>query len=521
MKLSREAVDKLREVEGVEAVLTDPEDLYVYAREKPFSSSPRYIPVAVVKVKPNAVEQVANLAVKLGLTPIIRGEGELNQPKLLVIDSFTTPDLDQLEEEAKAAEAKMATAKEQALSEILKTGINTPRRFSIALEGILRSRQPELCKECKVCTGYCTVAPFFNYVETWSSKGRLMLIHGYKAGELKPTPKLAEVVYSCTLCGACFMRCLHGGFPNLETFRAIMAARRDLGKEGLAPESFKAMAENVSSLGNPFASTPDMRWMWLEEVEPAIKVGGKAEILYWVGCTTGIRFPEVAKAVVELLRIGGVDFTVLGEPEGCCGDPLFLAGMWEEAEKAALKVLEVIKKGGYSTLVTACAGCYHAFSIHYPELLGIELPCEVLHVSQLLERMLKENKLTPGRLEVKVSYHDPCELGRLSGVYEPPRKVLRSIEGLELREPRFNRERSRCCGGGGGLWAYKNQVSMDAASLRLTKDIQPLNVDKLVTACPACYMNFKYTALDRSLPVEVIDLAELVLEAVQVEQKNG
>ncbi|MEM4700107.1 MAG: (Fe-S)-binding protein, partial [Candidatus Nezhaarchaeales archaeon] len=161
------------------------------------------------------------------------------------------------------------------------------------------------------------------------------------------------------------------------------------------------------------------------------------------------------------------------------------------------------------------AGCYHALAIHYPELLKVELPCEVLHLSQMLERLLREGALRVGRLEARAAYHDPCELGRLGGVYDPPRRVLESVEGLELVEPKLSRGRARCCGGGGGLWAYKSQVSMAAAELRLTKDIGPLGVDRLITACPACYMNFKYTSIDRSIPIEVQDLAELVLQVAE------
>ncbi|RLF14797.1 MAG: hypothetical protein DRJ97_05565 [Thermoprotei archaeon] len=514
MTVDPKVVDRLSKIKGVKAVLIDEEDLYVYSREIPFKLEGGPKPIAVVKASQEALDEIRRVAQEEGLIAVVRGEEEV-KPGVLLVDTFTTPDLALLDEEAINVERKLSEAREAALSRIVKAGVATTRRLSLAVEGILKSRRLEACKDCRLCTGYCTVAPFFDYVETWTSKGRILLIHGYTRGELRPTPKLAEVVYSCTLCGACYIRCLHGGFPGLETYRAIMAARKELAKEGQIPQTFKSMSDNIASLGNPFASTPDMRWMWLEELDPPLKPGGKADVLYWVGCTTGVRFPEVAKAVVELLRLSGVNFTVLGEREGCCGDPLFLAGLWDNAKREAEKVLKTVKEGGYSVLLTACAGCYHAFAVHYPELLGIELPCEVLHVSQLLYRLAREGELRLGELRVKVAYHDPCELGRLSGVYEEPRRALKSIPGLELVEPKLAREKSRCCGGGGGLWAYRNEVSMNAAELRLTRDIKPLGVDKLVTACPACYMNFKYTSIDRSIPIEVVDLAELTLEAAR------
>lgn len=510
----REAVERLRKVEGVEAVLTDPEDLYVYSTENPFSLRLLRKPEVILKVKPEALERVVKAVAELGLSPSMRGESWLSKAKVAVIDHFTTPDLEQLDKNAKIIEIKLASLKEEVLAKILKARIGTSRRLSLALEAIVKSKVPKECYSCKVCTGYCTVAPFFNHIETWSSKGRLLLIHGYEAGELKPSPKLAEVVYSCTLCGSCFMSCLRGSLPALKTDKAIMVARRDLAKEGLAPQPFKAIAQSISTFSNPYSLASDVRWSWLEEVEPKPKVSDRAEVLYWVGCTTCIRLPEVAKAIVEVLKLAKIDFAILKE-EGCCGSPLFIGGMWDEATKIAFKVIEAIKNGGYKTLVTGCAGCYRTFSTHYPELLSLNMPCEVLHFSQLLERMVKEGGIVFGKKDLKVAYHDPCELGRHSGVYGPPRRVMKSIEGLKLVEPPFTKEKARCCGGGGGLWAYKSYVSMAASELRLTRDIVPLDVDKLVTACPACHMNFRYTTIDRSIDIEVVDLAELVLDVLK------
>jgi heterodisulfide reductase subunit D len=506
-------LSRLKRIKGVLDVLIDEEDLYVYSIEKPLRPKLKRRPSAVVKVEPEASSRVMERLAKLGLHPALRGsawsEGDV------VVDALIPPDLQDLDLRAGEVELKLREAGAKVVEEALRLGPgSTLRRSAAALQALTKSRQAEVCDKCEVCSGYCTVAPFLNYVETWTSKGRLLLIRGLESGELQATPKLADVIYTCTLCGACFMRCLQGGFLGLETFRAIMAARRDLAERGLAPQAAKTMASNIASTGNPFAASSDVRWMWLEEVGE-VKVGRPAEALLWVGCTTGVRLPEAAKACVELLRLAGLDFAVLGPEEGCCGDPLILLGMWREAEGVASKALEAVRRRGYKLLITPCAGCYHAFTIHYPELLKVELPCEVLHLSQALERLIEDGRLQLRGLKAKVGYHDPCELGRLSGVYEPPRRVLKSIEGLELLEPRLTREKSRCCGGGGGLWGYKNWVSMNAAELRLRRDFEPLGVERLVTACPACYMNFKYTSLDRSIPIQVQDLAELILEAAK------
>ncbi|MCX8204867.1 MAG: (Fe-S)-binding protein [Candidatus Nezhaarchaeota archaeon] len=509
---SEEALSQIRRIEGVLEVLDDEEDLYVYSLEKPLSSRLRRRPSLVVKVRPEAAKRVMGELSGRGLRPALRG-GEYDEGAV-VVDPLIPPDLEELDAEAANVERRRSEAMAKVVEEALKAGASVLKRLSIALGALVKSRQVGVCRECEACSGYCSVAPFYNYVETWTSKGRLLLIRGFEANEVKATPKLAEVVYTCTLCGACFIRCLSGGFPGLETFRAIMAARRDLAERGLAPGVFKSMASSIATTGNPFAAPSDLRWMWLEEAGE-VKVDRPAEVLLWIGCTTGIRLPEVAQACVKVLRLAGVDFAVLGPEENCCGDPLILSGMWREAEREAARVLEVLRRNRYQCLVTPCAGCYHAFAGHYPELLKVELPCEVLHVSQILEKLVREGRVQLGRVEVKAAYHDPCELGRLSGVYEPPRRVLKSIEGLELLEPKLSREKARCCGGGGGLWAYKSRVSMDAAELKLTRDVKPLGVERLITACPACYMNFRYTSIDRSIPIEVQDLVEIVLQAAE------
>ena len=178
------------------------------------------------------------------------------------------------------------------------------------------------------------------------------------------------------------------------------------------------------------------------------------------------------------------------------------------------EVFSKVERTGAAVLVTPCAGCYYTFTKLYPEILGVSLPCEILHSSHHIERLIDNDELELKQLDFKVSYHDPCSLGRHSGVFDAPRNVLSAIPGLTLTEMPLNRQSSRCCGGGGGLWSLNHQTSMDSAYLRL-KDLEPSRSDVLTTACPLCQMNFRYTSARRGIPLKVCDVTEMVELAIR------
>lgn len=220
-----------------------------------------------------------------------------------------------------------------------------------------------------------------------------------------------------------------------------------------------------------------------------------------------LRFPEVSQAFEKILKKAKVNFEVV--EEGCCGALLFLTGFQEEAKENAVKTLKKLEGKNYEALVTGCPACYRCFSKFYPDF-GIEVPFEVMHVSHMLEELLKGKKLKLKEWNVKVTYHDPCELGRHCGVYDPPRSVLRSVPGLELLELELTREESTCCGGGGGAWALYAEVCMEVAREKLINEVLPLKVDALVTSCPTCYMNFYYNVERYAMPLKIYDLTQVI-----------
>jgi len=243
----------------------------------------------------------------------------------------------------------------------------------------------------------------------------------------------------------------------------------------------------------------------------------KAGVLYWAGCTASYRVQDTAKATVNILKHAGVDFTMLGTEEGCCGSVLLRTGQRGPVEKKYAKMnVEKISARGVDTLVTACAGCYRTFREDYPQILG-DLPFEVLHISEYLERLLKKGGIIFEKtLPIKVTYHDPCHLGRHVGVYEPPRNVIKAIPELTLVEMAKSREESRCCGAGGGLRSAYRELSIRIAADRLELDALPTGAETLITPCPFCVLNFRDAARAYGIKIKVLDLVELVSEALRI-----
>jgi Fe-S oxidoreductase len=223
--------------------------------------------------------------------------------------------------------------------------------------------------------------------------------------------------------------------------------------------------------------------------------------LIWMGCVHRNILTELQKEITSLLTRLGTSFETL-ENEECCGFPLILSGHKDEAAKFAERNMQKI--GNKKRVVTTCPACYRAFNEFYPNLLKEKLPFRVSHITHYYCELVDKGVLKPSMLKpvkMKVMYHDPCELGRRSKIFEEPRRVLNLIPGLILYEPRFTRELSACCGGGGLLSAYFPTLSVMVASRKiLEEDRVPSDVQAIVTECPQCVNNLQ-RAWDKGTPV--------------------
>ncbi|MGP3667285.1 MAG: (Fe-S)-binding protein [Candidatus Bathyarchaeota archaeon] len=240
-------------------------------------------------------------------------------------------------------------------------------------------------------------------------------------------------------------------------------------------------------------------------------------ILFWSGCLAKRRMPESVNAALKILEKLGYEVVKLGN-EGCCGDPLMLAGYTQYALENAKKVAEMVNGANVDLIVTGCAGCYRGFNEY--EDYGVEIP-KPKHMVHIVAENLNKIKFKQTEKE-KIVYHDPCELGRWSGVYEEPRKVLRSI--ADVVEPLLSKDEARCCGGGGGMLTIKADLSIRVGEIRIERDIEPTGVKKIVTACPACYSTLSLAAGKRWVAtgrkkderIEVFDFSQYVLSKMEV-----
>jgi heterodisulfide reductase subunit D len=225
------------------------------------------------------------------------------------------------------------------------------------------------------------------------------------------------------------------------------------------------------------------------------------------------RAKEIARSTIELLKKAGVDFKLLGKDEWCCGSVLLRTGNTKIVKEMAEHNIEAFKKSDTAQVITSCAGCYRTLKKDYEEIFGKQ-DFEVVHIVDFLEKLIEEGKLKFPKVNMKVTYHDPCHLGRHMGVYESPRKILKSIPGLELVEMARNRQNARCCGAGGGVRSAFRDLSNKMADARL-KEAEETGADVLTSACPFCTFAFRDAAKRNGSKMRVLDLPELLLEIVE------
>jgi len=365
-----------------------------------------------------------------------------------------------------------------------------------------RARLMDYCYQCGTCTGLCPYSPITEF-----RPRRLVL-----QAQLRPEEVVNQgLIWQCSACWACVPRCPQDVRPP-EVFSALRARALE---EGTVPDTFAKTLydslQNVHRYGNPWGHPGSGRTKWAEGLEIGKATEG-TELLYYVGCSPSYdpRAQGVPQALAEIFKRAGLDFGILGEEERCCGDSVRWLG--EEGLFQAVAEENADRFNSYKPkrIVTTSPHCYNVFKKAYPELEG-----ELLHYSQLLAELIADGKLPLSEgPELRVTYHDPCYLGRQSGVYEEPRAVLRALPGVEPVEMERNRERSLCCGGGGGrFWLGTEGEGERLDELRLREAVET-GAELLVTACPFCLINFREAAKTLNLEdkIKVVDLAELVRE---------
>ncbi|CCH77298.1 Putative iron-sulphur-binding reductase (fragment) [Nostocoides japonicum T1-X7] len=348
----------------------------------------------------------------------------------------------------------------------------------------------------------------------------------------------ADVLWSCTTCGACVEQCP----VDIEHVDHILDMRRYQNLiESAFPNELGGLFRNLENKGNPWGMGARARLDWAKDLPFEVKVVGEdieslAEVdyLFWVGCAGAYedRAKKTTRAVAELLDLAGVSFAVLGEGETCTGDSARRAGNEFLYQMLAMQNVEVLGEMGATKIVVTCAHCFNTIKNEYPQNGG---QFEVVHHTQLLNRLVREKRLVPvarpGEEPVKstardaastaqtVTYHDPCYLGRHNHVYTPPRELIGSLPGVELREMPRHGEKSFCCGAGGARMWMEEKLGTRINANR-TEEALATGADRIAIGCPFCRVMLSdgLTAAQASgarEDVEVVDIAQMLLAAVR------
>jgi len=326
-----------------------------------------------------------------------------------------------------------------------------------------------------------------------------------------------EEIWACTTCGACQEVCP----VNIEHIRKIIDLRRNLVMaQSKMPESAQLMLRNMQQRGHPWAGVQSMRLRgdWTSDLD--IKVltdGDSVNTLFWVGCTGALveRNVKATLSMTRVLKAGGVDFAVLGDAETCCGDPARRAGYEFQFQMMAEQNIELFKSYNIKEIITTCPHCYNTIKHEYPRYGG---DFKVIHYTELIADLISRGKLKLiNELNSKLTYHDPCYLGRYNSVYSEPRRILQAIPKAKLEEMERSRDTGFCCGGGGGLMWIEEQPGTTKINQMRIEDALKTGVDTVVAACPYCLQMFE-DAIDHKEMKDSLkarDLVELVEEAMK------
>lgn len=379
----------------------------------------------------------------------------------------------------------------------------------------------ELCFRCSRCKWICDwdiKSAEFSYIcpslkkylfDAYSVQGRIDIARALLRGELDYNDKLLEIIYACTLCGGCEVTCRRNR-ADMEPLKVLYELRFKCVDDGKGPmEQHKKFAENVEKYHNPYGEPHETRFDWLPK---STESNEEAEIGLFIGCTIPYRLPNVAKVASNILTKLNIKFKVFQGEEICCGSVLYRVGLASKATELMEHNLKMIKRKGIKKLLFLCPGCYETFKSVYPKL-GADLDFELMHMVEFLSDLVDKNELKFNSLHQSVTYHDPCHLGRLLGVYEQPRKILNAIPELTLIEMDRKMDNTWCCGAGGGVKSAFKNFALWAAKERL-KEAKTTNSRLIITACPFCELNLKDSIEISDESLEVKDILELVDETI-------
>ena len=368
---------------------------------------------------------------------------------------------------------------------------------------IMKTQSLASCFQCGVCSGICPSIPIVTPENVMSVR---RMLHQGKLGLIDFEDK---DIWTCATCGACVDRCPRG----VDIIDFIKSLRKIIVKLGVGylPKSLRRVMGNLGSVGNPFGEAPEKRGAWAKDlgVKPFTK---DMELLLFLGCFAGFdpQVRKVAHAIINILNKAGISFGILGSEENCCGESINKVGNEDLFQKLAERNIRAFTENDVTTILTISPHCYSTFKNEYPRFEG---RIEVIHYTQYLAELIEEGRLRfTKEIDRRVTYHDPCYLGRHNGIYDEPRQILNSIPGLELVEMSSSRENSLCCGGGGGRMWIDSEKDRGFSYVRM-EQADETGANILAVACPYCMLNLEASSsANNGGTIEIKDIAELVWE---------
>ena len=371
------------------------------------------------------------------------------------------------------------------------------------------------CAQCGYCIDVCDQY-FGRQWESETSRGRWYFLREYLAGNAQFNQTMLDSFLLCTTCRRCNDVC-QVQIPIQEMWDQMRGLV--IHEKGYHTfPGFEMMASSFLRESNIWAGARAERDRWLPDDVTPLERG---KVAYWAGCTASFVENDIAQNAVHILKEGGIDFTYLGKDEACCGIPFYSAGKWDLFAKAVEHNIRQLQRRGVEEVVISCPGCWVTLNHYYREwapTLGLEYNVRVRHITEVAADLVRQGRLTFSHIPKdggRLTFHDPCHIGRHGGIYDEPREVLRAIPGVELVEMEHNRENGLCCGS--VLSRVGRPPAADAiADVRMT-EAEECGADAVLTTCPCCEVQLRVGARAKGSPVRVLDFTDVVVEALGYE----
>lgn len=390
------------------------------------------------------------------------------------------------------------------------------------------------CGRCQDnCPAYLTDKPLSpkkiinDLKDHMSLRGPQILKAKARGNEPEEIPPLAgsiieeDELWACTTCRSCMDHCP----VYIEHVDKIIDMRRyQVLMESQFPEELTTAFKGLENNSNPWGMGRDARADWVKELDVPILSdipGEEIDFLFFVGCIRSYddRNKKVTEAIIRILHHLGVKFAILGTEEGCCGDPARRVGNEYLYQILAQTNIETFRRYNIKKILTSCPHCYNTLKVEYPQL---GFSCDVVHHTEFLQEAIRNGRIQFSHpLNKRLTYHDPCYLGRYSGIYEPPRKILKSVDSLVFKEMKHSKIDSMCCGAGGG-WMWMDEKIGKRINIHRLEDALTTNPEWIATACPFCVTMFDDAIKDKGMEddLKIWDIAEVVEQALFGEKRK-